>query len=80
VVAWGVNGLVVLVDAVVTLFTGGAFHLLDSAFYLETIPVKFDPVVLAVAALGSVSLAVLASWFPARRAARERPLDVLRRA
>jgi lipoprotein-releasing system permease protein len=81
ILAWGVNDLVVLVDALVSLFTpGGSFRLLDSAFYLETIPVKFDPVVLGAAGLGSVLLALLASWWPARRAARERPLEVLRRA
>lgn len=80
-VAWSVNGLIRFVDGVVNLVSGGgAFHLLDSAFYLESIPVKFDPGVLTAAAVGSVALAVLASWWPARRAARERPLDVLRRA
>jgi len=80
-VALGVNALVVGVDAMVSLVTpGGSFHLLDAAFYLETIPVHFDPLVLAAAGLGSVFLAVLASWWPARRAARERPLEVLRRA
>jgi len=78
--AWGINGLIGLVDGAVNLFAGGGFHLLNSAYYLETIPVKFDPVVLGAAALGSVVLAVLASWWPARRAARERPLEVLRRA
>jgi lipoprotein-releasing system permease protein len=79
VVAWGMNGLVTGVDAVVSLITGGSFRLLDSAYYLETIPVRFDPVVLGAACAGSVLLAVLASWFPARRAARERPIEVLRR-
>jgi lipoprotein-releasing system permease protein len=78
-VASGMNGLVTGVDAVVSLITGGSFRLLDSAYYLETIPVRFDPVVLGAACAGSVLLAVLASWFPARRAARERPIEVLRR-
>lgn len=80
VIAAGVGPLVTAVDSLVSLFTPGAFHLLDSAFYLETIPVKFDPWALGLAALGSVTLSVLASWWPARRAALERPLDVLRRA
>ena len=80
-VSWGINALVSWVDTLISLFSaGGNFHLLDSAFYLETIPVKFDPLALSAAGLGSVLLAVLASWWPARRAARERPLDVLRRA
>jgi len=78
--AWNINNLIALIDGVVNLASGGGFHLLDSAFYLETIPVKFDPVVLGAACAGSVLLAVAASWWPARRAARERPLDVLRRA
>jgi len=79
--AIGVNTLVGLVDALVGLFSpGGSFHLLNTAYYLETIPVKFDPLALGVAAAGSVVLAVLASWWPARKAARERPIEVLRRA
>jgi lipoprotein-releasing system permease protein len=80
-VAAGVNPLVGLVDRLVSLATpGGTFHLLDTAYYLETIPVKFDPLVLASAGLGSVTLSVLASWWPARRAARERPMETLRRS
>lgn len=81
VVASSVGALVSVVDTLVNLLTpGGNFHLLDSAYYLETIPVKFDPWALGLAALGSVTLAVFASWWPARRAALDRPLDVLRRA
>lgn len=81
VVASSVGALVSVVDTLVNLFTpGGSFHLLDSAYYLETIPVKFDPWALGLAALGSVTLAVVASWWPARRAALERPIEVLRRA
>lgn len=79
--ALSINGLVVGVDALVSLMSGGgAFHLLDQAYYLESIPVKFDAFALGLAAGGSVVLAVLASWWPARRAARERPIEVLRRA
>jgi lipoprotein-releasing system permease protein len=81
VVALAVNPLVTLVDTLVSLASpGGGFHLLDSAYYLETIPTKFDPLVLGAAALGAVLLAVLASWWPARRASRERPLETLRRS
>jgi lipoprotein-releasing system permease protein len=80
-VALSLNGLVGGVDALVSVFTtGGTFHLLDSAFYLESLPVKFDPVALGSASAGSVVLAVLASWWPARRASKDRPLEVLRRA
>lgn len=79
--ALAVNPLVAAADAVISLLTPGtAFHLLDTAYYLETIPVKFDPMVLAGAGTGCVLLAVAASWWPARRAANDRPLEVLRRA
>ena len=79
--AIGIDPLVRGIDALVSLFTPGrGFHLLNAAFYLESIPVRFDPLVLAAAGAGSVLLAVVASWWPARRAARERPLEVLRRA
>lgn len=81
VLALSVNSLIAGADALVNLFTpGGTFHLLDTAYYLETIPVRFDPMALGAAGAGSVLLAVLASWWPARKAGRERPLEVLRRA
>jgi len=80
-VAFSVNSLIGFADSIVNLFAaGGNFHLLDSSFYLETIPVKFDIWALGAAGLGSVLLAVLASWLPAQRAAKERPLEVLRRS
>lgn len=78
--ALSVNGLVSVIDMLVSLFTPGGFQLLETAYYLETIPVKFDPVVLGLTATGSLLIAVVASWWPARRASRERPLEVLRRA
>jgi lipoprotein-releasing system permease protein len=79
--ALGIDPLVRLVDLLVNLSTqGGGFHLLNTAFYLENIPVRFDPLLLGAAGGGAVLLAVAASWWPARRAAKERPLEVLRRA
>jgi lipoprotein-releasing system permease protein len=80
-VALGIDPLVRVIDGLVSLFTPGrGFHLLSTAFYLESSPVRFDPAVLLAAGGGAVGLAVAASWWPARRAARERPLEVLRRA
>ncbi len=77
--AWGVNGLLAGADAVVSLLSGSAVHLMNPDYYLETIPVKFDPVTLGGAAAGSLLLSVLFAWWPAHRAAKERPMDALRR-
>jgi lipoprotein-releasing system permease protein len=54
-------------------------HLLNRAYYLETLPVKFDLALLALVAAGSVTLAVVASAVPAFQASRQRPIEVLRR-
>lgn len=53
--------------------------LFNSAYYLQEIPVRINPVEVAMAAFGTLLLAALASWFPARRAARMKPLEVLRK-
>jgi len=54
-------------------------QLLNPAYYLESLPVKFDPSLLAMVAAGSIALAVIASAVPAFQASRQRPIEVLRR-
>lgn len=57
-----------------------AVSLLNPAFYLERIPVDIRiPDLLVMGAL-TVFLSMAASWFPARRAARLRPLAIFRKA
>ena len=51
-----------------------------SEFYLETIPIVVDPLPLLVAGALTIALATVAALLPARRAARLRPLEVIRRA
>jgi len=53
--------------------------LFNSAYYLQEIPVRINPVEVGMAAFGTIVLASLASWIPARRAARMKPLEVLRK-
>jgi lipoprotein-releasing system permease protein len=53
--------------------------LFNSAYYLQMIPVRVDAVEVAAAAFGTLLLSALASYFPARRAAGVRPLEVLRK-
>jgi lipoprotein-releasing system permease protein len=53
--------------------------LLNPAFYLERIPIDIRPADLLFMGGLTVFLSMAASWFPARRAARLRPLAVFRK-
>jgi lipoprotein-releasing system permease protein len=56
-----------------------AFRILGSAYYLDRIPVHLRlPELYAIVAC-TIGLSALAAWFPARRAGRLRPLEVIRR-
>jgi len=77
--AWSANGLIAAADSLISLLSGSAVQLMNSEYYLETVPVKFDPVTLAVVAASSLVVSVLFAWWPAHRAAKERPMDALRR-
>jgi lipoprotein-releasing system permease protein len=57
-----------------------ALRLFNAEFYLEKIPIDLRLPELAAIAGGTMLLATLAAWLPARRAGRIRPLDVLRRS
>lgn len=58
----------------------GRLRLLDPSFYLESIPVQVSFRELALIALGSVLLCILASLYPARRASRLPPMEIFRKA
>lgn len=79
--ALNINNIISGIDALVTLFQGGgkSFHLLNNNYYLTTIPVRLHLSVLFLMAAGTIVLATFAAWFPARRASRLRPLEVLRK-
>jgi lipoprotein-releasing system permease protein len=51
----------------------------NTEFYLETIPIRIQVVEIAAVAAASLLLSVLAAFFPARAAARIKPLEVLRK-
>lgn len=57
----------------------GAVDIISTEFYLERIPIRVDVPGLLAAAVLVVIVATLASVLPARRAARTRPLEVLRK-
>jgi len=59
--------------------TPAHIHLLDPAYYLETIPVRLHCGELLLITAGTLILSVLVSVLPAIRAGREKPLDTLRK-
>ncbi len=79
--ALNINNLISGIDDVVSFFQGNgkSFHLLNNNYYLTTIPVRLHTSVLLLMGFGTVLLATFAAWFPARRASRLRPLEVLRK-
>jgi lipoprotein-releasing system permease protein len=56
-----------------------SFTLFNSAYYLKQIPIRIDPREVIAAAIAALALSAVASYIPAARAARTRPLEVLRK-
>jgi lipoprotein-releasing system permease protein len=58
---------------------GAEVTILDPGYYLETIPVVIDGGMIALIGLFTLLCSCLASYIPARRAGKLRPLEILRR-
>jgi lipoprotein-releasing system permease protein len=54
-------------------------RLLDPEYYLEEIPIIIDWTTVLAIVLFTIGCSVLASWLPARRAGKLKPLEILRR-
>jgi lipoprotein-releasing system permease protein len=61
------------------LFHGGEVRILDPGYYLETIPVIINWASVFLIGLFTVLCSVLASWIPARRAGKIKPMEILRK-
>jgi lipoprotein-releasing system permease protein len=61
------------------LFSGQSVLLLDPAYYLETIPIIVDWAALALLAVCALATAVIAAYFPAKRAGKETTTELLRK-
>ena len=57
----------------------GSFTIFNSAYYLKSIPIRIDAPDVLAAGAGTILLCALASWLPAARASRTRPLSILRK-
>ena len=65
------------IEAVIAAITGRKVFD-DKVYYFPQIPTRVDPGMLIWVTIGAIAIAVLASVFPARRAARLRPVESLR--
>lgn len=67
------------VNFVLKIFHGSSFHLMDPAFYLQNIPIQIPVVQIVMIIIGVLLLSIIVSYFPARKAGKEKPLDILRK-
>ncbi|MCL2806383.1 MAG: ABC transporter permease [Treponema sp.] len=61
------------------LFKGEEVKILDPGFYLETIPIIVDWNMVFLIGLFAIICSVIASWIPAIRAGRLKPMELLRK-
>jgi lipoprotein-releasing system permease protein len=78
-----VNTLIRSLETVLS-FVTGVFHkepvkILDSGYYLETIPITIDGPAVCLIGIFTILCSVLASWIPASRAGKLKPIEILRK-
>jgi lipoprotein-releasing system permease protein len=61
------------------LFQGEEVKILDPGFYLETIPIVIDWFAVFLIGCFTILCSVAASWIPARRAGKLKPMELLRK-
>ena len=79
-VGCSVNSLIRTLETILSFFSGlfhaGPVTILDSGYYLETIPIIISWKAVLLIAVFTVLSSVLASWLPARRAGKLKPIEV----
>ena len=68
-----------VLSAISGFFNGTEVKILDPGFYLETIPIVIDWNAVLVIALFAILCSVAASWIPARKAGKLKPMELLRK-
>ncbi|MDR3341971.1 MAG: ABC transporter permease [Treponema sp.] len=74
-----IRGLEAMLGFFSRLFHGGEVKILDPGYYLETIPIIIDWTAVFLIGLFTVLSSILASWIPAHRAGKIRPIEILRK-
>jgi len=82
-IGYSVNSLIRALETVLSFFSGivhaGPVTILDSDYYLETIPIIVNKGAVFLIGLLTIASSVLASWLPARRAGKLKPIEILRK-
>jgi len=78
-----VNGLIHSLEMVLSfisgLFNAGPVTILDPGYYLESIPIIINWQAIFLIGVFTILASVLASWIPARRAGKLKPIEILRK-
>ncbi|MDR0722112.1 MAG: ABC transporter permease [Treponema sp.] len=78
-----INGIIHGLEGVLgffsRIFRKEEVKILDPGYYLETIPIIIDWTAVVLIGIFTIFSSILASWIPARRAGKLRPLEILRK-
>lgn len=78
-----VNSLIRALETALSFFTGlfraAPVKILDSGYYLEAIPIMVNKKAVLLIAVFTILSSVLASWLPARRAGKIKPMEIFRK-
>jgi lipoprotein-releasing system permease protein len=78
-----INPIIRFLEKVLSFFSSpfhqGEVKILDPGYYLETIPINIDWSTVFLIGLLTVLCSIVASWIPAHRAGKLKPLDLLRK-
>ncbi len=74
-----INGLEKVINLFTRLFHGQKIVLMDPAYYLSEIPVEIPVKQVILIVIGVLLLSLLVSYLPARKAGKEKPLEILRK-
>jgi lipoprotein-releasing system permease protein len=78
-----INHIIAGIEIIINFFSGnsrnGNFKLLDPAYYLENFPIVIDWTAVLIIGVFTVLCSVVASYLPAKRAGKLKPLEILRK-
>jgi lipoprotein-releasing system permease protein len=74
-----INGLEKVINLFTRLFHGQKIVLMDPAYYLSEISVEIPVKQVILIVIGVLLLSLLVSYLPARKAGKEKPLEILRK-
>jgi len=78
-----VNSLINILETILNFFSGffsaNTIKILDAGFYLEIIPIIVNGRAVFLIAVFTILSSVMASWLPARRAGKTKPIEIMRK-